>query len=210
VFVTHRRRGDRAAGRGRDAGQTLVEFAFVFPLFIMLIFAIIEFTFVFSGMLGISYATREAALFAAEAGSQNGADCVIIVAVDNAIAAPASDDQIGSITIYRANTNGTEMSGESNVWTRGGSHTCPNGTVIPYTRQTNSYPEVSRCNILAGCGTDAQGWTHSGVDTIGVRVSYTHHWVTPLGGFPGPGFVGQGGSGFQLTQSNAMRMEPVL
>ncbi len=34
--------------------------------------------------------------------------------------------------------------------------------------------------------------------------------MTPLGGFGGNGFGGQGGSGFTLTQSNSMRMEPVL
>ena len=34
--------------------------------------------------------------------------------------------------------------------------------------------------------------------------------MTPLGGLGGNGFGGQGGSGFTLTQSNSMRMEPIL
>jgi hypothetical protein len=43
------------------------------------------------------------------------------------------------------------------------------------------------------------------VDTIGVKVTYQHTWVTPLANL-----VGLGGTGTTLTQSNAMRMEPVL
>ena len=195
----------RTCARRGEAGQTLVEFALVFPLFLLIVFAIIEFTFVFSGMLGLSYATRDAALLAAEAGNQAGADCVIIAAVDKAVSPPADDSRIGSVVVYRATQNGAEMPGVSNTWTRGGATACPDGSTIPYVRQTNGYPESSRCNYLNGCGAG-----HPGLDTIGVRVSYTHQWVTPLGGFPGLGFGGQGGSGFVLSQSNAMRMEPVL
>jgi hypothetical protein len=203
------------AGRGRhrrgvrsdrgQRGQTLVEFALVFPLFMLMVFALIEFTFVFSGMLGISYATRDAALLAAEAGNATGSDCMVIKAVDRAVGPPADDNRIQSVVIYRADQNGTEMAGVSNTWTRGGTTTCIDGSAIPYVRQTNGYPEVSRCNYLAGCGAG-----HPGLDTVGVRVTYAHQWVTPLGGFPGLGFGGQGGTGFVLTQSNAMRLEPVL
>jgi len=96
------------ARRG-EAGQTLVEFALVLPFFLLVMFAIIEFAFVFSGMLGISYATRDAALLAAEAGNADGADCVIIQAVDNAVTAPADDNRIQAVVIYRADQNGTEM-----------------------------------------------------------------------------------------------------
>ena len=186
-------------------GQTLVEFALVFPVFMLLVIAVIEFAFVFSGMLGISYATRDAALLAAEAGSSPGADCVIIKAVDQAVSPPANDSRIQAIVIYRADQNGVEIPSTSNTWTRGASSGCPDGTTVPYTRQTNGYPEADRCNVLLGCGLG-----HPGLDTIGVRVVYIHQWVTPLGSFGGNGFGGQGGSGFTLTQSNSMRMEPIL
>jgi Flp pilus assembly protein TadG len=215
MWLIKRRRGV-PDGRPRHAGQTLVEFAMVFPIFLLLLFAIIEFAFVFSGMLGISYATRDAALVAAEAGwglagSDHAADCVIIKAVDQAVSPPADDNRITSITIFKADRNGDEVSGASNTWTRGSSTSCPDGTTIPYTRQTNGYPEgvdasnvPYRCNWLGGCGGGRP------LDTIGVRVEYQHRWVTPLGGLGGNGFSGQGGPGFTLTQSNSMRMEPIL
>jgi hypothetical protein len=207
----HRMRA-RSRRRGRDRGQTLVEFALVFPIFLLLLFALIEFAFVFSAMLGISYATRDAALLAAEAGSGIGADCVIIRAVEQAVSAPADDARISSVVIYRANPDGTEITGVSNTWTRTGPTTCTSSFgsfTVPYVRQTNAYAEADRCNVLAGCATNAAG-AHTGLDTIGVRVTYVHQWVTPLGGFGANGFGGQGGSGFTLTQSNSMRMEPIL
>ncbi len=203
-------RGARSGSHRDGAGQTLVEFALVFPIFLLLVFAVIEFAFVFSGMLGISYATRDAALLAAEAGSNIGADCVILQAVDKAVGPPADDNRITSVVIYKADRNGVEVTGVSNTWRRTGSYTTPDGScTVPYTRQTNGYPEgfsggvPVRCNWLGGC--DGRP-----LDTIGVRVEYSHQWVTPLGGFGANGFGGQGGSGFELTQSNSMRMEPIL
>ncbi len=205
IPVPRNRSGDAASQRRRSRGQALVEFALFLPVFLLMTFAVIEFAFVFNGMLAISFATRDAALLAAEAGNAAGADCKIIAAVDRAVGPPAADSRIQSVVIYRADQNGTEMSGVSNTWARGGPTDCPDGTGIAYVRQTNGYPELSRCNLLAGCG-----FGQPGLDTIGVRVTYVHEWVTPLGGFSGPGFGGQGGMGFTLTQSNSMRMEPVL
>ncbi len=139
MSLINRGRGRRTVDHRRGAGQTLVEFALVFPIFLLLLFAIIEFAFVFSGMLGISFATRDAALVAAEAGSglagyDNGADCAILQAVDKAVGPPADDNRIEEVVIYKADKNGVEISGVSNRWTRGGSTTCPDGSVILYTR----------------------------------------------------------------------------
>ena len=43
------------------------------------------------------------------------------------------------------------------------------------------------------------------MDTIGVSITYSHSWITPLANL-----ISLGGSGFQFTHSNAMRMEPSL
>ena len=61
--------------QGRQKGQSLVEFALVFPLFIVLLLSIIEFMFLFNAQLSLNYATRDAALVAAEAGARPDADC---------------------------------------------------------------------------------------------------------------------------------------
>ena len=70
---------------------------------------------------------------------------------------------------------------------------------VPYKASSTSYPVTTRCNVLAGCG---GGRT---LDTIGVKITYQHTWVTPLANL-----VSLGGSGATIVQANAMRMEPVL
>ena len=64
--------------------------------------------------------------------------------------------------------------------------------------------DISPHNILLGTngGCDAG---HLSVDTVGVKITYRHSWVTPLANL-----VALGGTGTTLVQSNAMRMEPVL
>ncbi len=193
-----RRRGHRSRG------QSLVEFAMVFPLFFTLFLGIIEFAFAFNAILGVNYASRNAALAAAEAGTSLGSDCVILNRIEGDIGAPANKTNITSIEIYRAKSNGDDyVPSEKTTFTRTGSLTCtmPDGTstTVPYTRSSNGYPEINRCNVLAGCG-----GTHTTIDHIGVRIAYTHNFVTPLQTFVG------GGNGFSFSRSNVMRMEPIL
>jgi Flp pilus assembly protein TadG len=197
-------------GRSRTRGQTLVEFALVFPLFFTMFLGFVEFAFVFNAVLSVNFASRNAALAAAEAGNATGADCVILVSVDKDVSAPANQARITQIDIYRANSNGTPYSPAMvTTWTRGGSSLCtyPDGTVVPggvpYTRTLNGYKETNRCSVLAGCPTDITG-VHPGVDYVGVRVYYTHPFVTPV-----KTFVASGGS-ISFDRTNVMRLEPVL
>ena len=76
---------------------------------------------------------------------------------------------------------------------------------MPYERVgADGYPESDRCNVLLGCPVGPSG-LHAGLDTIGVRVRYSHTWRTPLNNFlPGSG------AGYDFDRSNAMRVEPVL
>jgi Flp pilus assembly protein TadG len=205
-----------SARRRRTRGQSLVEFALVFPLFILLVMSVIEFSFAFNANLALAFASRDAALVAAEAGDSLGSDCVIIQAVINDVGAPADANQITSIEIYWSDQNGNYKNGNSslsNVWNHNSvTTTCnyPDGSsiTIPYQRATNGYDEASRCNIVAGCG----GSHTPSVDTIGVRVAYQYTWKTPIRGLVG--LAGNGpvwsGAGWNFARSNAMRMEPVL
>lgn len=190
--------------RARRRGQSLVEFALVFPVFFLLLMGVIEFAFAFNAILSVNFASRNAALFAAEAGNASGADCVILTSIEKDVSAPARASAITQIDVYRATSSGAQYSSsEITTFTRTGSLTCtmPDGSTqtVPYTRTLNGYPELNRCNILAGCG-----GTHTGLDHIGVRIFYTHTYITPL-----QTFVGSGG-GFSFNRTNIMRMEPVL
>jgi Flp pilus assembly protein TadG len=208
------------AGRSASAcsrGQSLVEFALVFPIFIVLLLGTIEFAFIFNAVLSANYATRDASLIGAEAGSNPGADCVIIAQVLADMKAPVDSSNVTQIIIYRANLGGGPITGSyttsGNVWNRTGTTDCSaygGSATLPYTRSTNNYPEglpnlVSgvggRCTYLNGCPNN----TLRTRDTVGVQITYAYSWHTPL-----RNFVDLVGSGITVVRSNEMRVEPIL
>jgi Flp pilus assembly protein TadG len=192
----------RQRRRDGERGQSLVEFALIFPIFILLLIGLIEFAVVFSIILNVNYASRDAALMAAEVGDASGADCLILQRLDSALNGATSHDQILSIRIFWADTSGNELAAD--VYTEGGSTSCTLGDgstlSVPYTAGAQNYPEASRCTIVAGCG-----GSHPTLDTIGVTIEYHHDWITPL-----PNIVSVPATGLTFTRSNTMRMEPVL
>jgi Flp pilus assembly protein TadG len=187
----------------RAKGQSLAEFALVFPAFVLILFSVIEFAFILNAMLGVNFASREAALTAAEAGNNADADCAILRTVEASIGSPADKNRVTTVEIYLSKANGTPVQPERKyVYVRQGSMPCPLPTNanarLPYTYSFGSYAYNTRCNVLAGCGTKT-------VDTIGVEISYVYDWKTPL-----VSLLPMAGPGYNFHMGNAMRMEPVL
>ena len=194
---THSRTRQRR--RRRQQGQSLVEFAIVFPFFMVLLFGVVEFGFALNGALSVDFASRDAALAAAEAGTAPDADCSILKVVQNGVTAPADASKISEVRIYLSDQNGKPKGGLVQVYVPGGS-VCPG---LPYRLSSGNYPSSNRCNVLAGCGTGSSKTTT--VDTIGVQITYRYDWKTPL-----PRLLPLSGTGFTIVMDNAMRMEPVL
>jgi Flp pilus assembly protein TadG len=195
---THRRlslRPSRRGGRPASRGQTLVEFALVFPFFMVVLLAVIEFSFALNAVLAIDFASRDAALAAAEAGNADGADCSILQAINNSITAPANAGDITEVRIFKADANGKPL-GPMNIYAVSGAPTCAG---LVYHRTTTGYVDSTRCNELSGCKVQTT------VDTIGVQITYVYAWHTPL-----HSLLALPGQGYQMTKANAMRMEPVL
>jgi Flp pilus assembly protein TadG len=192
----------RRRRRDGERGQSLVEFALIFPVFILLLIGLIEFAVVFSIILNVNYASRDAALMAAEVGDASGADCLILQRLDSALNGATSHDQILSIRIFWSDQNGNELAAD--VYSEGGSTSCTLGDgstlSVPYTAGAQNYPENARCTIVAGCG-----GSHPTLDTIVDTIEYHHDWITPL-----PNIVSVPATGLTFTRSNTMRMEPVL
>jgi hypothetical protein len=185
--------------RGTTWGQALAEFVLVFPIFFLLLVGLIEFAFTFNAVLAVNFATRDAALVAAEAGTNTGADCSILQQIERDIGPPAEKTQILEVRIYWSDVNGATIGSNVDIYSRKGTLACPGGSV-PYTPSSLAYPPSARCAVIAGCG-----GKHTGLDTIGVQVTYQHTWRTPF-----PQWVGGSGSGPTIVKSNAMRLEPVL
>jgi len=225
---------DRSAGpsvkvarRGRNLGvfkvrgQSLVEFAVVFPLFVVLLFGLVEFGFMFNATLAVNFASRNASLTAAVAGSSAWSDCKVLEGVENDVAPPLNRASIQNVAIFRTDRAGNPVvPPEQNVWTRSGSTTCTglNGTTftVPYALGAppdNSYQpnDASRCDRLSGCQRETSPGVFVDVplDSIGVRIQYRYHFQTPLRNLIA--FLPGASAGyFDISWSNVMRMEPIL
>lgn len=182
----------------------MAEFALLLPIFMTIVMGVFEFAFVFNAVLGVNFATRGGALMAAEASNSVDADCLILQQVERDITSPVDRSRITEVRIYWSTANGDPVGTAANVYTRTGTTTCTSASgvvrTVPYRITSAGYPPSARCNIVNGCSA-----AHPVIDTIGVRVTYAHAWVTPL-----RNLVPLGGSGYTITRSNAMRMEPVL
>jgi Flp pilus assembly protein TadG len=195
----------------RSRGQSLVEFALVFPIFVMMMLGMIEFGFVFNAVLSVSYAARDAALVAAESGPLTGADCAILKSVEADVGAPASASKIQKVEIYQTDNQGVAVAGGlPTVYTRTGvANLVPckdvDSSSVPYALSSDNYTELARCNVLGGCPSPPGPAGHATVDNIAVRVTYVHPWVTPL-----RNFAGGGAGGLTFSREAVMRMEPIL
>jgi Flp pilus assembly protein TadG len=215
------RRMARPRTGSHASGQSLVEFALVIPIFLVLLMGLIEFAFLMNGQLSINYATRDAALVAAEAGNATGADCVILQKVEQDVSAPANSANISQVQIFWTNADGQPLDTSGNITTFGsgtqaadtythtGTTTCTfaDGTtlIVPYSLSgTAKYPTDARCSDVLGTTEGCQAG-HPGIDTIGVKVTYFDSWRTPL-----HNLLGMLGTGWTVIESNQMRMEPVL
>jgi hypothetical protein len=189
-----------------------VEFALVIPIFLTVFVAICEFTFLFSSYVSIGFASHDGDQLAATLGNTAGADVAVINRINTDVMTPADPKRIVKVDIFWVDTSSASgapvggWGGSVNTWTYdGGAHlyTLPGGgpVTLPFTQTTNGYPEANRCNINLGTGC-ALG--HNTVDTIGVRITYQHQWVTPF-----PNFIGGGPVGPTMQSINLMRLEPI-
>lgn len=184
-----------------EKGQAIVEFAMVLPVLVLLIIGLMEFSLVWNSRNTVLFASRDGSMLAAEGGSLDGVDCVVLQRVEGDVVSPSSSLRILQISIYWSDRNGDQIGANQNLYTRGGSTSCTyaDGTTItvPYTLTTAGYLESSRCSVLAGCGGG-----HNTVDTIGVRVTYQHFWMTS--------FVRFAGNSVTFTEASITRAEPQL
>jgi len=187
--------------RREERGQALVEFAIVLPALLLLILGIVEFAFVWNSRNTVLFASRDGAMLAAEGGNGFGTDCVVLDRIERDIISPSNAIRIQQVQLYWSDRNGDQIGAYTNVYDRSGSTTCDFGDgstlTVPYTLSSPGYPEGTRCDVLAGCG-----GSHTSVDTIGVRVTYQHRWLTS--------FARMTGTGVTFTESTINRAEPQL
>ena len=178
------------AGNHAEGGQSLVEFTMLVPLFLLILFGMVEFGFVFTHNLTLEYATREGARTGAALanGGGNTTTCAVIdpqivAAVERVLKSPGSPidiSRVSQIQIWKAATpGGTPITGAVNTWTYTGTATGPtiDGQQLDFTQQSQQWAPCTRDN-------------GSSPDSVGVSLVYTYRLVTPLSGiaafFGGP------------------------
>src|SRR3989454_7185221 len=158
-------------------GQAIVEFAMLLPVLVLLIIGLIEFSFVWNSRNTVLFASRDGSMLAAEGGSNDGTDCVVLNRIENDVVSPSNALRLQQVQIYWSDRNGDQIGANQNVYTRSGSTSCTypagNTITVPYTLTTAGYLESARCSVLAGCG-----GSHKTVLTIGGGVTYHPLLVT--------------------------------
>lgn len=159
-----------------DRGATLVEVGIVLPLLLLLAIGLAEVGFAVIDYITISNATRAGARTGAAAANTAGADTEILRVVEEDACNLLFGDLV-SVTVYRAESDGSIPDpplGLVNVYEVGGNLLCDNNDAHSLSCvNTCPWIDVNRNNTPDSANPDA-------IDSLGVRVEFTHESVTGL------------------------------
>ena len=159
-----------AKGRRRERGQTLVEFALVAPLLLLVIFGTIEFCFLYQSLNTVDFAAREGARVGAVLGPTDAsADSKIIQAI---FAATSNGtgllfSQIQMIEIFRSSENGSVPPPLAS---------CAQQATPPFEDVYDG--QGNACPGTLGWPPSARNATFNSADYLGVRITFAYNWVT--------------------------------
>ena len=171
----------------RERGQSIVEFILVVPVLLLLMLGMLEFGLAFNHHMTLEYATREASRTGSAIASGGSTNCVggidaqsidaqTVAAAQRILKSPGSPvrmSDIEDIRLYRSDSSGGQVGSDVNVWryTPGAGPDLDPGTAIDrldFSVVSTGWPVCSRSN-------------GPNPDSIGVRISYTYRFSTPLG-----------------------------
>lgn len=199
-------------------GQSLVEFALIMPIMMFLLLGMIEIGFAINHNTSIVTATRQGARVGAAlvdgtthkglggvTPASQAVDAQIVGAVEGVLISPGSPvniSQIQSIEIFKADPTTGGMTSFVNKWIPAPGHGGPllPGSSPPQYLDFKSSSQAWDANTRSGAAT---------AQSLGVRITYTYSFITPLGGL----ISALGGSLFSngqitVTDQTIMAMEP--
>ena len=175
--------------RAGERGQSLVEFTLILPVFLLVLLGMLEYGSAYDHRTAMAYAVREGARVGASLGnggsSPGTVDATIVAAVQRGLTNPILIENITSIDIYKSDPSGRPVPGMIDSYDK-------NGNLIG----TAGWPAASRIVGLSG-------------ESIGVRVRYDFHPITPLGTVMGVIFSPTPGyATIPMADSSVMHLEP--
>jgi hypothetical protein len=211
-MIRRRRADDR-----RQRGQGLVEFALVLPIFAVIVVSIGELGLIFGKISSLGYASREGArvgsalalgdstLCSPSNQDPSMVDASLVAAVQRILRSPDSGiamNRIQQVRIFKADAAGREIGGLVNIWTYAGPGMGPEVDPGPGRANIDFVPSQVVWNACSRVNTG------SSPDSIGVTVSYTYDFVTPM-----PQVLDSlsGGSlNLTLSETTVMALNPTL
>jgi len=175
------RHRDRLPGTG-SRGAALIEMAILMPLLILLLIGIFEFGAAFKDFLTTSNSVRVGTRILSAKGDIATADCHALKAAVESMSTATTLSKISSIEIYKANSAGDQIAGETNtyLYTGSSSDTCSLSLTDPM--------DVFEGWVISGAGVLYPSGDRivlvedtDPLDLVGLRIKYTHDW---LSGFP--------------------------
>jgi hypothetical protein len=182
-------RGTSRSARGQSSGrgQSLVEFALIVPVLTLILMGALEFGLAFNHHLTVEYATREGSRTGSALGNGGttncgaGADIYMIdaqtvAAVQRILKSPGSPVRLADVSeirLYRANSTGGQIGSDANTWryTPGAGPDIDTSAGVERLDFSQASSGWSVCSRSDG----------PGPDSIGVRLTYTYQFTTPLG-----------------------------
>lgn len=170
-----------------ESGATLVEFALVLPILLLVLISIFEIGAAFRNYLTASYMTREGARMSAFLGTHINADCDMITGLAATMSA-GDIARLNNIQIFRADSAGNQVMADTNTFTFTGA----DPTNCAHWSSVVNWPSTSRQTDVSSTGTPP-------LDVIGVRLTITQSWMT--------GFPPYSGN-YTINENTIVRMEP--
>jgi Flp pilus assembly protein TadG len=177
------------------AGQAMVEFALVAPIFFLVFFGIIEFSLIMASLGGFNFATREGARLASVLGRTDPNVDTEVVSTVNTYVQGLVMARAQEIDIFRSAPGGLCLNVATGSYSSGnqvavGSANCKKDvyTVSSQSWTTQTWPANDR--------DDSQ----LGADYVGVRILYNYTFIT--------GFIAASGSVLNLSATSVQRIEP--
>lgn len=159
--------------RRDDRGVSMVEFALVFVLLLMIAIGAFEYGMVFRDSLTVSTASREAGRVAASTANHGDADCVILEAAAGALQS-LQTGLIDEVHIYKSDENGAIPANSATTMRR----YSPFQPGDPGLTACASGAQWSAKHLGSGWDPEDRVNTEGSADWIGVRVQYKHEWIT--------------------------------
>lgn len=183
----------------RERGASLLEFALVAPVLLLLIFGAFEYGMFFKDYLTVSNTTRTGARVGSAAGSSADADYQILQAVKAAAnALPGGASSIQQITIYKSTSAGGGPSGACQT-ASSAADKCNTYTAAAFAQPVTKFGCGAGSIDSVWCPTTRSDSQAVGPDYLGVWVKTTHGFVTKLFG-----------TSRSITDSVVMRIEPKM